>query len=113
MFKSASNKTLVLSLFRQLFRTAEITFEGDERAIDFAHDKIRNEFKKNKADLDPISIQEHLRTGRDAEQYLRESVIQAEVKDDGRCIVKVRDEHVRSSMEMPVLAPGECNKPFK
>ncbi|KAI6661019.1 hypothetical protein LOD99_13742 [Oopsacas minuta] len=108
---SFSNRSAVLVLYRKLFRTAERTFEGDERGIFLAHDKIRSEFKKNR-DLNSIETKEQLSIGRDAEQYLRESVLQAQVKGN-RYVLNVKDEHLRSSMEMPVLAPGECYQPFK
>lgn len=110
---SLCNRSAVLNLYKKLFRTAERTFQGDERGILLAHDKIRSEFKNNKG-MDLASTEEQLSIGRDAELYLRESVIQAHVKDDGkRYVLNVRDEHLRSSMEMPVLRPGECYQPFK
>ena len=114
MLRSSVSRRAVLVLYRKLFRTAESTFEGDERGISLAHDKIRSEFKKNKSELNTDAVNEQLVIAKDAEQYLRESVLQARVNEEGnRYILKIKDDHLRSSMEMPVLVPGECYQPFK
>ena len=113
MLTSSCSKSVVLIMYRRLFRTAESTFEGDQRGVILAHDKIRSEFKKNKSEPNPQVVNEQLIIANDAERYLRESVIQARVSDKGnRYMLNIKDDHLRSSMEMPVLAPGECYQPF-
>ena len=114
MLRSRGSRSAVLALYRKLFRTAERTFEGDTRGVSLAHSTIRSEFKKNKSEQNLELVNEQLIIANDAERYLRESVLQARVSDDGnRCVLNIREEHLRSSMEMPVLAPGECYRPFK
>ncbi|XP_064599183.1 complex III assembly factor LYRM7-like isoform X3 [Liolophura sinensis] len=70
-----SLKNRVLSVFRQLHRTRETVFHGDEEALK-ARVQINSEFKKNKHVTDASEIQKLIQIAEESEKLLRTEVVQ-------------------------------------
>lgn len=102
----------ILSIYRQLFRTAESTFDTDHVTLSAAFIKIRQEFKKNKSVTNENAIREHFATATSAEQYLREHIVQAELTSNNRFKLKLTEQHILTSDKIPIFNPDECYRPF-
>ena len=85
----------VLRLYKQLHRTADVVFKGDERALSMAHQRIRNDFNKNKNVPSDTSIKELIQLGKDCDKVLREVVIQAELQPSGNYRANIREENYK------------------
>lgn len=66
-----------------MHKTRKSVFTGDERTLNAARIKINEEFKKNKDIQDENTINDLIKTAREAESTLRVNVIQAKQKDSG------------------------------
>ncbi|XP_055629663.1 complex III assembly factor LYRM7 [Toxorhynchites rutilus septentrionalis] len=67
----------VLKWFKILNRGKDQVFAGDQRAIEAARQKIREEFLKNKDLTDEKEIKEKLKIAQDVDTELRSTVVQA------------------------------------
>jgi len=76
---STSRAVEVLKLYKQLHRTVQRVFRGDESAIFEARVRIRSDFEKNKHVQAPVAVNELINLGRDCDRVLREQVFQLEV----------------------------------
>ncbi|GLC40078.1 Mitochondrial zinc maintenance protein 1 [Pleodorina starrii] len=72
-----------ISIFRQLIRTVHKTFAGDLPAISVARKELKNAFMANRHLTDKRQINEKLAEAVEANEFLRENVIQAVKKDCG------------------------------
>ncbi|XP_064645710.1 complex III assembly factor LYRM7-like [Lineus longissimus] len=71
-----SQRSKVLSIFKQLHRTRQLVFEGDERALTAGRQKINEDFKTNKGLTEAEEINKCVNTAVEAETILRTEIIQ-------------------------------------
>ncbi|ODN00965.1 Complex III assembly factor LYRM7 [Orchesella cincta] len=87
----STGRVQALSVFKQLLRTRQQVFRGDQNALQAARDKIKTEFLKHKAETDPGKIDELIKVAKESEELLRTKVIQAqEVKPH---VFRIRKDH--------------------
>jgi len=87
----SSGRSQALSIFKQLLRTREEVFRGDQNALQVAREKIKTEFLKHKAESDPTKIDELIKVAKESEELLRTKIIQAqEVKPH---VFRIRQDH--------------------
>ncbi|KAK2141730.1 hypothetical protein LSH36_1051g00042 [Paralvinella palmiformis] len=67
----------VLSCFKELHKTRKTVFANDGYALNAARLRINEEFNKNRDVEDEIQIEQLIRDGYDAAEYLRKFVVQA------------------------------------
>ncbi|KAK3577759.1 hypothetical protein CHS0354_017458 [Potamilus streckersoni] len=79
----------VLACFRKLHQASQRVFRDDLITAKAARDKINSEFRKHKDITDVARIEELLKVGFEAEQALRETVIQAKLTDHGSYELKI------------------------
>ncbi len=77
-------RSLSLSLSLQVFR-------GDARALAVGVAEARTQFRKNAAERNPARIKAMVGDAKDAASFLRQSVVQGKMNQDGRYEVKVRE----------------------
>ncbi|KAK6172638.1 hypothetical protein SNE40_016254 [Patella caerulea] len=77
-----ATRSKVLQVFKQLHRTREKVFRGDEIALKAGREKINTEFKSNKSLTDADKIQELITIGVDSEILLRKTIVQAEFNEE-------------------------------
>ncbi len=80
---STTRAVEVLKLYKQLHRTVQRVFRGDESAISAARVRIRSDFEKNKHVQAPVAVDELINLGRDCDRVLREQVFQLEITPSG------------------------------
>uniref|UniRef100_A0A7S0ULM7 Complex 1 LYR protein domain-containing protein n=1 Tax=Polytomella parva TaxID=51329 RepID=A0A7S0ULM7_9CHLO len=66
-----------LILYRNLWRTINKTFAGDNTAVTASRTELRNQFKANKNLTDPLQINTLLQDAEEANEFLKTSVVQA------------------------------------
>ncbi|KAI1280870.1 Complex III assembly factor LYRM7 [Halotydeus destructor] len=76
------SKRQVLACYKALMKTRQNTFKGDEEALQTLKDKIRVEFENNK-DVKSGEVEQLLKSGWEAENFLRTSVVQAKLNERG------------------------------
>ncbi|KAL3880652.1 hypothetical protein ACJMK2_032875 [Sinanodonta woodiana] len=86
---SSATRSKVLACFRKLHQTSERVFKEDLITAQAARDKINSEFRKHKDITDEAKIEELLKVGFEAEQALRETIIQAKLTDHGSYELKI------------------------
>ncbi|KAG2496788.1 hypothetical protein HYH03_005196 [Edaphochlamys debaryana] len=72
-----------IAVYRQLFRTIRKTFSGDASAITAARRELKSVFAANRHLTDQSRIQECVAEAVDANEFIRDNVIQAVKKDCG------------------------------
>ncbi|GIL60665.1 hypothetical protein Vafri_15203 [Volvox africanus] len=72
-----------ISVYRQLIRTVHKTFAGDPPAILAARKELKNAFMANRDLTDKGQIRDKLAEAIEADEFLRDNVIQAVKKDCG------------------------------
>ena len=77
---SVSPRQHVLSLYRRLVRQQASTFRGDRVVQRSARSEIRKQFAHGRQLTDAAQVEQALKAGHEALDYLRTSVIQAERK---------------------------------
>merc|ERR1712071_57879 len=82
----------VIACFRRLHRTRAKIFQGDSTSLAAAREKINSEFRKFKKITNTETVAELVKYGNQAEEILRTSVIQAEVKDQNTMALKISKE---------------------
>eukprot|EP00761_Pharyngomonas_kirbyi_P000883 gb/GECH01000884.1/.p1 GENE.gb/GECH01000884.1/~~gb/GECH01000884.1/.p1 ORF type:complete len:156 (+),score=56.79 gb/GECH01000884.1/:1-468(+) len=97
-------KSRVLSSYRHLLKTQQHTFRNDERASNLAQKQIRDQFQANKNINDNNKIEQLIYEAEDATKFLRESVVQAEVKDNSYKI-NTRPEQLEQDEEYFEVKP--------
>ncbi|XP_038660644.1 complex III assembly factor LYRM7 isoform X2 [Scyliorhinus canicula] len=85
-------RSKVLQLFKALHRTRKQVFNGDNRALEAARQKINSEFRRNITELSPEKITELLKFGSDVEIILRKTVIQGVLTNRNTISVAPRKE---------------------
>ncbi|OWR51933.1 hypothetical protein KGM_208885 [Danaus plexippus plexippus] len=85
----------VLKVFKKLHKTRMRVFEGDERALTAARQKINEGFAKNKEVHNEEAIKELIKFGEDIEKELRTQVIQAREVKPGVFEAKIREDTVK------------------
>ncbi|KAK7503918.1 hypothetical protein BaRGS_00005041 [Batillaria attramentaria] len=78
-----ATRSRVLSAFKELHRTCQKVFQGDQQALQASRHKINHEFKRFKDEKDPKKIEDHIQWAADSACLLRLTVVQAKLKDDG------------------------------
>ncbi|XP_067939224.1 complex III assembly factor LYRM7-like [Watersipora subatra] len=86
----SSHRTQVLSLFKQLHRTRQMIFKGDNGTLREARHKINSEFRERAALVNAEEIKQSIEMGVEAELVLRKSVVQAMQKEPDSDIFTVR-----------------------
>merc|ERR1712012_21022 len=76
-------RSRVLSAFREVHRTCQSVFAGDQRALTAARSKVNYEFKRFKDEEDPKKIEDHIQWATDTSRLLKLTVVQAKLNDDG------------------------------
>ncbi|BFZ24154.1 hypothetical protein BsWGS_27193 [Bradybaena similaris] len=89
-----AHKSRVLTILKQLHRVKREVFEGDSHALKVITQRIREEFRKNVAETDPVKIEEALVIGSDVVKLLRTSVVQLRQKDNDTFELRMRDSIV-------------------
>ncbi|KAM9808759.1 complex III assembly factor LYRM7 [Syngnathus typhle] len=82
----------VLRVFKSLHRTRMSVFKDDERALTAAKSKINEEFCKNKHESSEENIQKMIQMASDVETVLRQGVLQMEHVDNGRLLLRPRED---------------------
>ncbi|GLC52422.1 hypothetical protein PLESTB_000627500 [Pleodorina starrii] len=96
-----------ISIFRQLIRTVHKTFAGDLPAISVARKELKNAFMANRHLTDKRQINEKLAEAVEANEFLRENVIQAVKKDCGSYEISPEKAQQLRSMN-----PGDRRPPM-
>ncbi|XP_065567114.1 complex III assembly factor LYRM7-like [Artemia franciscana] len=115
-YKSLSNPEVihVFSCYKMLFRTTKIVFNGDIAALDASRQKIREEFNKNRFLSDEKAIRDLLKVGRDADEFLRRCIVQAEEVKENHYVARIRDETIlQDNFLFNPDAPIPAKKPRK
>ncbi|XP_055534378.1 complex III assembly factor LYRM7 [Wyeomyia smithii] len=73
-----------LKWYKTLQRTKNQVFKGDQRTIEAARQRIREEFIKNKDLSSEKDIQEKIKIAKDVDVELRSTVVQAVRVDENR-----------------------------
>jgi len=81
-----------LKLYKNLHRTVQKVFVGDQPAMFAARDKICEEFAKNRHVTSPTAVSELINHGQQVKQILTESVFQLEQVSQDKYHMNVRDE---------------------
>lgn len=84
----------VLACYRSLLRARLKAFEGDTFAIQASRLKIREEFIKNKDEVDTGKISELISVAEGTVKLLRHSVVQGVLSEENRFKVKIRKETI-------------------
>jgi complex III assembly factor LYRM7 len=83
----------VLQLYKQLNRTVQKVFQGDQVALVAGHDRIHQDFVKNRNVSGQQAIDELIVFGQEVDLVMRKQVLQLERTDDNdRFKLNVRDE---------------------
>lgn len=84
----------VLQTFKQLHRTRQAVFDGDERMLNASRAKINEEYKKYKNVTNPAAIEELTKFAKEVEHELRTTVIQAVEKEPGLYSLRITPDTV-------------------
>ena len=76
------SKREVLACFKRLHKARKLVFNGDHRALFAGREKINEEFRRYKHVTDTADINDLIKMGSDAEDYLRTMVVQAKWDSD-------------------------------
>ncbi|XP_038121255.1 complex III assembly factor LYRM7 [Culex quinquefasciatus] len=81
-----------LKWYKTLQRTKDQVFAGDQRAIEAARQRIREEYVKNKDLTNEKDIKEKIKIAHDVDLELRSAVVQAVKIDDNVYQAKITEE---------------------
>jgi hypothetical protein len=68
--------TKVIKLYKSLYITRNRTFQDDKVTLASSLNRLRHEFRLNANETDPEKIREHIKTGREVDNILRNQVLQ-------------------------------------
>lgn len=100
-----------LAAYRQLFRTISRTFSGDPPAIGAARRELQQVFRANRNLSDPAEIEARIAEAQDANEFLRENVIQATKKDCGAYELSPEKARQLREMQEQQAAAGSAPQP--
>lgn len=81
-----------LQLYKQLHRTSQKVFKGDDFALYTVGNQIRGEFDKNRKLDNEKSIEEMVKFGHEVKEVLEKRVLQLELKDENKYHANIRQE---------------------
>lgn len=90
-----NSKRLVLMSFKKLHRTRMRVFDGDEKTLLAARNKINEEYKKNKNANNAEAIEAMIKFGEDVERELRTRIIQAREVKPGVYEAKITEDTIK------------------
>lgn len=82
----------VVSSFRVLLRVVNETFAGDLKAIQTCRREAFKQYRANAGERDAARIQKMVADALDAAQFLRESVVQAKLNEQGNYAMRVKSQ---------------------
>ncbi|KAJ7582841.1 RF-1 domain-containing protein [Mycena floridula] len=74
---SAELQASARSAYRQLFRSANATFSGDDRVLRAFHSKMRHDALDARSETDPVVYASRTTIARDTAAFLRKNIVQA------------------------------------
>lgn len=95
-----------LGSYRQLLRTANVLFSGDQANLIVAKQSIRDSFFSNRSEIDPVKISELIKAAKDANTFARANIVQGSLTDKGHYAVKIEPEHAESLNKDPTVRPA-------
>jgi len=116
----------VVASFRALLRVVKETFKGDAQALRTCRVEARNQYLKHAGERDATRIARLVADAVDAAQFLRESVVQAALNEQGNYAMQLKPQPGGgSSAGQPIAvqparaaqagasaqAEGGCSKP--
>ncbi|KAG5889459.1 hypothetical protein JTB14_016439 [Gonioctena quinquepunctata] len=92
---SASLRQKVLQSFKNLHKTRQAVFKGDEYALTEARKKINEEYKKCKNVSEVSSIEEMIKYSQEVEREVKSCVIQAKQVAPGKYQAEITKDTVK------------------
>ena len=84
----------MLLCYKALNRTSQEVFKDDIVMLEAARRKIKEDFTQNKEERNPDKIKELLETAQEAEEVLRQLIVQGVRKSDGTYKLNFREDTV-------------------
>lgn len=79
----------ILKTYRGLWRAANLAFEGDQYAINQAHNRIRTEYRTK---IDPSELSKKLQLAKDVSRLLRSNVVQGTKEEEAKFRLRFNKE---------------------
>uniref|UniRef100_A0A061RCN5 Complex 1 LYR protein domain-containing protein n=1 Tax=Tetraselmis sp. GSL018 TaxID=582737 RepID=A0A061RCN5_9CHLO len=100
------SKSQVFGCYRRLWRVVNSTFRDDIIALNSAREEMRQHFEKNRDETDPSKISKLLAEGEDAREFLKTSIVQARLNEQGNYTIKVDSPREDVVVQDPAEAAG-------
>lgn len=100
----------VLGSYRYVLRAISDTFRGDARAVKTSLTAARAEFRKHGAVTDAAVVKKMVHDARDAADFLRHSIVQAQLNSEGRYEMKLHSPDNKSASHID-LEPASAGAP--
>jgi complex III assembly factor LYRM7 len=82
----------VSASFRALLRAVKDTFKGDLQALRTCRAEARKQYRAHASERDGARIERLVADAQDAAQFLRESVVQAQLNEQGNYAMKLKPQ---------------------
>lgn len=89
--------------FKRLIRTSRAVFAGDDFAVVSAREEIRNQFLANRTVSDPTELAKLYAGVDEADQFLRESVMQGKMNHRGSFKAKLSEDNIEMMRSDPEI----------
>ncbi|KAI3400758.1 hypothetical protein diail_1967 [Diaporthe ilicicola] len=102
---------MALQAYRHLLRASRLTFQGDERLLTSARDRIRTSFRE-KAALSPSdpAVAPAVQQAEQIAEMLRTNVVQGRDEGDGRYKLRIHEHTERGDNDTIKMAGGQSVK---
>ena len=99
----------VFAAYKSLHRARQSVFKNDNVALEAAKYKIREEFRKNAGEKDPVKIAELAKIAEETAVILRKTVVQAVMNENGNYKLNItEDSHLQNNVQL--VMKNMCEK---
>ncbi|KAK8191244.1 mitochondrial zinc maintenance protein 1, mitochondrial [Phyllosticta capitalensis] len=96
--------------YRNLLRSIRIAFEGDVAVMNAARFEARNNFEANRSlSEDSKDLEKSIAKANDVAKFLKENLVQGQVKDDGKYQLRIHEHTERGDNESIKQPQGTRN----
>ncbi|KAK9831574.1 hypothetical protein WJX74_000763 [Apatococcus lobatus] len=95
-----------LAAYRVLLRSITAAFKGDAFMLQQSRREVRHKYQEAAGLTDPAEVQKKVAEAKEAADFIRTNVVQAQLNERGNFAMQVEEHHADSTAEEAAIRPS-------